>query len=484
MWVFKCLDGGWSCAKGTTGSIQPGYSKFMSSFGWDANCYMPRAKKNKPSEDENANAVGSPSPSVDFILTLPLPLVRCIRSFLTREDLFNWKLVCPRWLAVYRSTVRKITLRRLKEFHGKRCITKPGMDDSMSSKLSSLSNGYSSLQKVILRGFPRTDRFHTIPKSITTLFVSECTIDDSNVANLPPSLVKLSLYDAKVEESCYQFFSSLQKLQLTEVRIEGPGLSVLTRLSRLELDKAAGLEDLSGLTAIQSLHKLGLRSSIKKDCVLDGLKLLTQVKDLDLSLNKITEIALNFIPTSVTSLNLRGCDDISLNFPLSFPNLVKLDLFSVKISDMIIPSLSSTLIELSISGDSITEHAFENIQCTNLKVLDIYHWSATSNYHVLPASLTSLKLCNTHPTSLANLPRSLEHFELDSSRVKNEVIEELSSLENLRELRLYRAANLSDKGLRKLPPNLKVLNVGGCKHVTKRMVNALKKIVPTVYSVY
>ncbi len=70
---------------------------------------MPRGKK--PKLYPVVEAESSTTSPIDFILLLPLPVVQHIKTFLFLRDKLNWKFVCKQWLAVYRSTLRSISMR-------------------------------------------------------------------------------------------------------------------------------------------------------------------------------------------------------------------------------------------------------------------------------------------------------------------------------------------------------------------------------------
>ncbi len=199
---------------------------------------------------------------------------------------------------------------------------------------------------------------------------------------------------------------------------------------------------------------------------LAGLANLSELRELVLNFNQVTDAGLAFLPPlpKLTTLGLHECDltDASFAHLSRQPALTQLDVGNNKINGSGLGKFdgAARLKTLSTGSSNLTDDGLLGIiRCTSLTTLDLSGSGTAKITSLAPlsgvASLRALRLVrNTTDSlvlSLASVTQ-LTALDVSSSPISDFALDRISAMTSLRELNFYDCKNLTDSGFLKLLP--------------------------------
>jgi small GTP-binding protein len=207
----------------------------------------------------------------------------------------------------------------------------------------------------------------------------------------------------------------------------------LTNLTELDLS-INQITDISFLKDLTNLTELDLSSNQITDY--SFLKNLTSLTYLDLSSNKITDISFLKNLTTLTALGLSSNQITDYSFLKDLTSLTYLDLSSNKITDISFLKDLTNLTKLDLSRNQITDYSFLK-DLTSLTYLDLSSNKITDISFLKDlTNLTELDLIFNKITDISFLKDLTNLTKLDLSRNQITDISFLKDLTNLTELDL------------------------------------------------
>jgi hypothetical protein len=271
-----------------------------------------------------------------------------------------------------------------------------------------------------------------LPRSLAFLNLENCEgIKDLSLTNLPPNLLKLNLSYTPVQGS-FSFPSYLTRLSLKGSSFVCSAQTVFPP-SLIHLD-------------------LGFcNAEVECTCGFDTLP--EGLEYLNLEEVLITDEMTQYIPDSVTHLNLDGSTLITENGLKNLPEKLKeLKIKHFPFSDEDMALLPRGLRKLSIDAENITE---AGLAC-------------------LPPNLIDLKLHNLFIESNAalSLPKGLIVLKIVEGSFNSEFAAKLPQTLSILNIA---GTEVDDTGLGLLPPSLLCLDLSGCQNITNSGINLLPR---------
>jgi hypothetical protein len=204
------------------------------------------------------------------------------------------------------------------------------------------------------------------------------------------------------------------------------------------------------------------------------------LKKLDLgTLDFINDNVLKNLPSTLTELSLAYCLNITdEGLKYFYPNLKKLDLTGVNITNDGIKVLPSTLNHLKLSScHNITDHGLSYLSNNNLTALVLNNTKFIGKNYLLPITLKKLDLGHCYEfedQSLKNIPYKLEKLNLSSCLITDEGLKCLpSTLKNL----YLNCCNIKGMMFKYLPSSITLLDLTNCQGIELNEFKLLSQLV-------